>query len=248
MKRCPSCQRTYTDDALTFCLDDGSTLLSVDSSSYDAPPTMRIPEPRVTNQPPIQPPAQPPSYQPQHVPPPAAAYGQPNPAGTGFKLNNRVLGIAGASLVIISVIMPLVSLMGILGFSYLQIAQLRGEFFTAYLIPLLGGLALYMAIKNQFKPLIGIGVAVLAIVIIDYFRIRSTVASFAAGLPGARPGAAADPMAAQYLSSMLQISMGFFALVAGSVLLIVAGAMKDKTSPNSVDWHSNPPPPPMNFR
>jgi hypothetical protein len=28
MKRCPQCNRTYTDDALSFCLDDGSPLLS----------------------------------------------------------------------------------------------------------------------------------------------------------------------------------------------------------------------------
>jgi hypothetical protein len=34
MKRCPTCQRTYTDDSLTFCLQDGSLLLS-DSPSYD---------------------------------------------------------------------------------------------------------------------------------------------------------------------------------------------------------------------
>jgi hypothetical protein len=28
MKRCPSCQRTYTDETLRFCLEDGTTLLS----------------------------------------------------------------------------------------------------------------------------------------------------------------------------------------------------------------------------
>lgn len=28
MKRCPSCQRTYTDETLRFCLDDGTTLLN----------------------------------------------------------------------------------------------------------------------------------------------------------------------------------------------------------------------------
>src|SRR5918912_859094 len=33
MKRCPTCQRTYTDDSLTFCLQDGSPLLSVSDSS-----------------------------------------------------------------------------------------------------------------------------------------------------------------------------------------------------------------------
>lgn len=34
MKRCPTCQSTYTDDSLNFCLQDGTTLLRVE----DAPP------------------------------------------------------------------------------------------------------------------------------------------------------------------------------------------------------------------
>ncbi len=32
MKRCPSCQRTYADDTLKFCLQDGSTLTDADPS------------------------------------------------------------------------------------------------------------------------------------------------------------------------------------------------------------------------
>jgi hypothetical protein len=35
MKRCPSCQRTYTDDTLRFCLEDGATLLGGASGSSD---------------------------------------------------------------------------------------------------------------------------------------------------------------------------------------------------------------------
>jgi hypothetical protein len=36
VKRCPTCQSTYTNDALRFCLQDGATLLSVsDASSFD---------------------------------------------------------------------------------------------------------------------------------------------------------------------------------------------------------------------
>jgi hypothetical protein len=199
---------------------------------------MRIPEPRVTDQP------QPPYQQPL---PPTPGYAQASPT-TGFKLNNRVLGIAGASLVIVGVIMPLVSLMGLLGFSYLQIAGMRGEFFTAYLLPLLGGFALFLALKSQYKPLIGIGVAVLAILVIDYLRIKSAVASMPFNFPGTRPGQPIDPMAGQYLQSMLQISFGFFAIAGGAILLIIAGAMKDKTTESSAGWSANPPPPPMNFR
>ena len=37
MKRCPACHRTYSDDTLAFCLDDGSRL----SARYGAEPTQR---------------------------------------------------------------------------------------------------------------------------------------------------------------------------------------------------------------
>ena len=46
MKRCPSCNRTYTDLALNFCLEDGTPLLS------DAKPTERYAAPRNTSEPP----------------------------------------------------------------------------------------------------------------------------------------------------------------------------------------------------
>jgi hypothetical protein len=44
MKSCPSCNRTYSDDTITFCLVDGSVL----SAPYDPDQTRRIPEPRTT--------------------------------------------------------------------------------------------------------------------------------------------------------------------------------------------------------
>jgi hypothetical protein len=44
MKRCPTCDRTYGDDSITFCLDDGTLL----SASYDLQATQRIPA-RLTN-------------------------------------------------------------------------------------------------------------------------------------------------------------------------------------------------------
>ena len=49
MKSCPTCNRTFEDD-LTFCLVDGAIL----SSPYDPQATQRIPEPRITNQPPTE--------------------------------------------------------------------------------------------------------------------------------------------------------------------------------------------------
>lgn len=48
MKRCPACQRTYTDDSLSYCLEDGSTLFSATTGSNDMAATLIIPEPRLT--------------------------------------------------------------------------------------------------------------------------------------------------------------------------------------------------------
>src|SRR5215210_651555 len=44
MKQCPTCNRTYADDSITFCLADGALL----SASYDPVATQRIPA-RLTN-------------------------------------------------------------------------------------------------------------------------------------------------------------------------------------------------------
>jgi hypothetical protein len=55
MKRCPTCNRTFTDDSLSFCLDDGAPLLSVSdapsSGSFDPGATMRYTEARDTSPP-----------------------------------------------------------------------------------------------------------------------------------------------------------------------------------------------------
>lgn len=67
MKRCPQCNRTYSDDALSFCLDDGSPLVSASApSSFDPSATIQYPQSRET------------------TPQPTIAYGpgQPPPSGT----------------------------------------------------------------------------------------------------------------------------------------------------------------------
>ena len=48
MKVCPRCQKTYTDDNLNFCLEDGSVLNTV--SAAPPPPTNPMSEPRPTQQ------------------------------------------------------------------------------------------------------------------------------------------------------------------------------------------------------
>lgn len=56
IKRCPSCNRTYSDDSISFCLADGALL----SAPYDAgreepPPTQVLPTPTRAATPPTQP-------------------------------------------------------------------------------------------------------------------------------------------------------------------------------------------------
>jgi hypothetical protein len=50
MKQCPICNRTYSDETLTYCLADGSLL----SAPYDPETTQRILPPRITNQSPTE--------------------------------------------------------------------------------------------------------------------------------------------------------------------------------------------------
>jgi len=45
MKQCPRCKRTYTDETLLYCLDDGSML----GAAYDPAATQVMPFPRATN-------------------------------------------------------------------------------------------------------------------------------------------------------------------------------------------------------
>jgi hypothetical protein len=52
MKRCPSCNRTYTDISLNFCLEDGTPLVSDVVPVYDPHATVRDQTPRHTSGPP----------------------------------------------------------------------------------------------------------------------------------------------------------------------------------------------------
>ena len=51
MKICPTCRKTYTDEGLNFCLEDGSVL----TMAQDAPPTMVMQSPPPTNPNPVFP-------------------------------------------------------------------------------------------------------------------------------------------------------------------------------------------------
>ncbi len=75
MKRCPQCNRTYTDDALSFCLDDGSPLtIAAGPPPPDASATVQYPQARDTSpQPTI-------AYNPGQAAPPPLPPPTPSPA------------------------------------------------------------------------------------------------------------------------------------------------------------------------
>jgi TonB family protein len=54
MKSCPLCQRAYEDDAMSFCLEDGTPLKSAFESSYDEGATVKIPAARLTSDAPTE--------------------------------------------------------------------------------------------------------------------------------------------------------------------------------------------------
>lgn len=122
MKKCPSCGRAFTDDSLSFCLDDGSPLLSVGAggggaaaganqpAARDAHATWQYTQARETNPPPTEAfgtgqqfPPQTPSWSP--VPPAGAATAQPKKSKAiywvlGVVLLLAVAVVGGAILVI----------------------------------------------------------------------------------------------------------------------------------------------------
>ena len=49
MKICPRCQRTYTDDNLNFCLDDGAVLQQQSAAASEPPATVFMNQPPPTN-------------------------------------------------------------------------------------------------------------------------------------------------------------------------------------------------------
>ena len=218
MKRCPTCHRTYIEEHLSFCLDDGTPLLSNEPSGYDPMATAILPEPRITN------PSPNPVY--GQPPPPAAPMG----GSTGIKLNSRNIGFTGAGLVILGFFLPIVSIMGFFGFSYFTLIQFSASMLTGVGILLLGLGSLFLVLKNNFKPLIATGALALLILLIDYIRLKTMIASNLPAMTGVGGQAAADPdfnsAMGQAIGAIIQLSWGAFIIAAGAILLIVAGAKK----------------------
>jgi|SRR5687768_3950560 len=113
MKRCPTCNRTYADLSLNFCLDDGTPLTSDAAPTTDLNATVRYPPPRDTSEPPpteiyrpaptaASPPRPTSPPPPPSSPPPPPQQWTPTPAQPAKKSNAVwwVLGGLAAVLVI----------------------------------------------------------------------------------------------------------------------------------------------------
>lgn len=135
MKRCPNCQRTYTDDSLTFCLEDGGLLTNEPESSNEPPATMILNEPPATSSNRSAAPTEvynanatqgggspayttpPPNWTPQHSAPQSQPFGQQqswsassasSAATYGAPPNKFVLGILGGVVMALPSLVPLI--------------------------------------------------------------------------------------------------------------------------------------------
>ena len=110
MRRCPKCNQEFTDEWLTFCTQDGTTLVDVATSQSDPPPTLVRPMPpsvSPTEQPTLDMPGH---YSPpvaQYIPPPAplqSGWTPPPPPAyptrpqQGLAVTSLILGIASVTL------------------------------------------------------------------------------------------------------------------------------------------------------
>lgn len=126
MKRCPSCNRTYTDVSLNFCLEDGSPLIA-DGGPSDPHATVRYPPTRTTSEPPpteVYRPGQQPvpnQVQPASQPRPHAGQWAPSPPVRTQKKSGAVwwilggiavVGVIGVGLIIMIVAMASLSAKG----------------------------------------------------------------------------------------------------------------------------------------
>jgi hypothetical protein len=111
MKRCPTCNQQFTDEWLTFCTQDGTSLVVMPGSSNEPPPTIAYPPPMPPSVSPNEQPTLdiPGAYKPPQVqmapqqfsqpswsPPPPPAYGA-QPQKT-LALFSMILGIVSITI------------------------------------------------------------------------------------------------------------------------------------------------------
>ncbi|HEX8921159.1 MAG TPA: hypothetical protein VF766_06755 [Pyrinomonadaceae bacterium] len=151
MKRCPACQRTYTDDTLSYCLEDGSALYNSDSGSADLAATLIIPEPRMTA------PVKQETYRPTPEPPrPFTAQPPTWPSPVGALTPQALLARPGRGAAVTSLVLAL-SAFALLGFcivagaSKVEETLIGGIFLFSVLLALVGAVVGIIAISRSSK-------------------------------------------------------------------------------------------------
>lgn len=161
-------------------------------------------------------------------------------------MNNRIVGIIGSALLIIGIFLPIISVLGILTFSFFTFiaGSMPGEDPTGMVsifriigivILLLGIVSLVLTLKNNYKPLLGTGIVALGILVFVFIKLQSLF-SQASESPG---GAEMSRM-----GGGVGMGWGFYVLVLGAIALIVAAVMKSPVPARAGDWTGSPPPPP----
>ena len=104
MKSCPTCNRSYTDASLNFCLEDGTRLVSSAEPGFDPNATIRYTDPRDTEAPPSERPPVTPTYQPTApVVAAGSTFGQQQPSmvpGAPVKKPRAIWWILGGILIL----------------------------------------------------------------------------------------------------------------------------------------------------
>ncbi len=162
--------------------------------------------------------------------------------------NKRTIALIGASVLTLGFFMPLISVFGLLNFSYFDLlTRVSARFSTGLVILALGLISIALALKSNFRPLVVTGVLALAVLVFDFVTYKSFLRGMAplGGMAGGQ-SAQADQLADQFLGVLIQPAWGMFLMAAAAILLIVVGAMKGSPAAPGTDWNNNPPPP-MNY-
>jgi hypothetical protein len=179
MKRCPVCQREYSDESLSYCLEDGSFLSGNSSESSDMAATIIMPDPRITvperqetfRHAPVSP-------QPFTTPPPTAwspAAAQP---ARPFVKARQGRGVAIASLILAIVSFALLGFCIVAGASNVEATLIGGIFLFSVVLAFGGAIAGIVAISKSSKdtgPQNSKALSVVALVLNGLFLLISVV-------------------------------------------------------------------------
>ena len=193
MKICPKCNRSYTDDSLKFCLEDGTPLLigSSSSSGSRAAATEVLPQtPTVTTRPNQTVPQQNIHTQPQPSTPqyPSGVSAKPSNAGLFFAIFSLIFTFGGILVFVFALIMALPkdefyityvisNIMSSIGIQLNETIIGLFVFFSMFIVPigtLIGLIALYRAFRS-YDGKGAKGFSILAIVVNLLFVIGFVV-------------------------------------------------------------------------